>query len=255
MKSVPDVSGEPMILVTTACKRPSPHEFTVVQLSDLHFGATPFAPGLADKVVAEVNELGPDLVIVSGDLTVKGYRQEFVQAKEWLATIECPDVLVVPGNHDTMNAGYVHYADLIGPRRGVIARDGAVVVGLDSTQPDLHEGRIGRTQYGWIEEQLFGAAGLRIVALHHHLMSVPETGRERNVCCDAGDVLRVLLQCETDLVLSGHKHVPFAWSVDGLAVVTGGTCCSGQTRGAAEPSYNIIHSDGKMLTVTCRPSM
>ena len=59
--------------------------------------------------------------------------------------------------------------------------------------------------------------------LHHHLVAVPNTGRERNTVSDAGDVLALLSASKVDLVLSGHKHVPHVWSVDGVMVVTSGT--------------------------------
>ncbi len=245
---------EPVTMATAACKRCTRHEFTIAQISDLHFGATEASPGLSESVIAEVNSLEPDLVIVSGDLTMNGFKTEFLAAKACLDLLACPDVLVIPGNHDSMNGGYMHFADIIGPRRSTVSRRGALVVGVDSTQPDLHEGRVGRSQYTWIEEQLSPAAELRVVTLHHHLLPIPQTGREQNICLDAGDVMQLLLRHEVDIVLSGHKHVPFAWTLNGLTVVTAGTACSTRLRGVAEPCYNVIHSDGETVTVTCRPS-
>ena len=44
--------------------------------------------------------------------------------------------------------------------------------------------------------------------LHHHLLPVPGTGRERNVVYDAGDAIECLQRAGVNLVLSGHKHVP-----------------------------------------------
>ena len=44
--------------------------------------------------------------------------------------------------------------------------------------------------------------------LHHHLLPVPGTGRERNIVYDAGDAIECLQRAGVDLVLSGHKHVP-----------------------------------------------
>jgi Icc protein len=248
------LSREGKVMATAECNRASSHAFTIAQISDLHFGTPQFSPDLLVKVITEVNDLQPDLVVVSGDLTLNGYRQEFMAAKECLDRIACPDLLIVPGNHDSQNAGYLHFAELIGPRRSVFKRGGNVVVGLDSTQPDLGDGRVGRSQYDWIQEQLLSAPDLRVLVLHHHLLPVPQTGRERNICYDAGDVLQLLLHCEADLVLSGHKHVPHAWTLNGLTAVTAGTACSSKMRGVAEPSYNVIRSDGERLTVWCRSS-
>ena len=67
--------------------------------------------------------------------------------------------------------------------------------------------------------------------LHHHLLPVPGTGRERNVVYDAGDALECLLRAGVHLVLSGHKHVPYAWRLENLFVVNTGTVSSLRLRG------------------------
>lgn len=54
-------------------------------------------------------------------------------------------------------------------------------------------------------------------------MPIPGTGRERNQVLDAGDVLSLLRQAEVDLVLSGHRHVPYVWPVAGMLLVHSGT--------------------------------
>ena len=46
--------------------------FTIAQISDLHCGSPHFVPSLLDRALVEVNELEPDLVVVSGDLTGMG---------------------------------------------------------------------------------------------------------------------------------------------------------------------------------------
>ena len=66
-------------------------------------------------------------------------------------------------------------------------------------------------------------ARFRLLMLHHHLLPIPGTGRERNMVYDAGDVLEVLQECGVNLVLSGHKHVPYAWRLESLFVVNAGT--------------------------------
>ena len=41
-----------------------------------------------------------------------------------------------------------------------------------------------------------------IIALHHHIIPVPKTGRERNVLSDAGDILESIIEGGANLVLS-----------------------------------------------------
>ncbi len=76
--------------------------------------------------------------------------------------------------------------------------------------------------------------------MHHHLVPVPGTGRERNIVHDAGDLLRVLANCGVDLVLCGHKHVPNVWRLEDMLIVNAGTCCTHRLRGKVRPCYNVI---------------
>ena len=76
--------------------------------------------------------------------------------------------------------------------------------------------------------------------LHHHLLPVPGTGRERNIVYDAGDLLEVLLRSRVNLVLAGHKHVPYAWQLENMFVVTTGTVSTLRLRGHTRPCYNVI---------------
>jgi 3',5'-cyclic AMP phosphodiesterase CpdA len=113
----------------------------------LHCGSTYFVPNLADRAIMEINELEPDLVVCSGDLTTFGFQQEYAEAKEYLDRLECEHVVVVPGNHDSRNVGYIHFEELFGERRRVVHLDGVTVVAVDSSEPDLDHGVIGRGRY------------------------------------------------------------------------------------------------------------
>ena len=95
----------------------------------------------------------PDIVICSGDLTTFGFKEEYAQAKRYLDRLACESFVVIPGNHDSRNVGYVHFEELFGDRNSVLRKDGVTVVAVDSTEPDLDHGQIGRGRYGWIEEQ------------------------------------------------------------------------------------------------------
>ncbi len=222
---------------------------TIAHISDVHAGSPYFVPSLMDRVVVELNELAPALLLVTGDLTEMGFRQDYLTAQTFLTRIACPQRVVIPGNHDARNVGYVHFEELIGARWAVLHLDDVTIVGLDSSEPDLDHGQIGRARYGWLEEQFSHPARFRIFMLHHHLIPIPGTGRERNIVYDAGDLLEVLQACGVNLVLSGHKHVPYAWRLERLFVVNAGTCSSLRLRGNTKPCYNIIELDDDLVTV------
>ncbi len=214
---------------------------TIAQISDIHCGSVKFIPDLLERSILEINDMDPTVVVLSGDLTDAGYRPEFEEAAEYMAKVRCENVMVIPGNHDSRNVGYIHFERLFGERYSCIDFEDAVMVGVDSSEPDLNDGRVGREHYEFIRES-FKEAGerLKIFVIHHHLIPIPGTGRERNIIFDAGDVLELLDEVGADLVLSGHKHVPYSWKLENMFIVNAGTTSTTRLRGNTRPCYNII---------------
>ena len=237
--------------------------FLIAQLSDIHCGSPFFDPQLLQHAVEEVRAVAPDLVLIGGDLTTDGYAHEFRDAQNHLAPLLESEIttVVIPGNHDAKNVGYLHFTDSFGP--GDVPGKGdrvlhltgplsVTLVAMDSTKPDLAEGEIGRERYSWIRQQFSAPADLKVFALHHHLVPVPGTGRERNTVWDSGDVLALLGEMGVDLVLSGHKHVPFVWLLNDVLVVNSGTVSSHRLRGYVRPSYNLLEVTPDRVIVTLR---
>jgi 3',5'-cyclic-AMP phosphodiesterase len=223
--------------------------FCIAHLSDLHCGSPHFQPELLERAIEEINELRPDVTVLSGDLTTDGYKSEYEVARSYIDRIDCDDLIVVPGNHDSRNVGYVHFEELFGPRSRVLHKDRVSFMAVDSSEPDLDHGQIGRNRYPYIIEQFSQPADLRIFVLHHHLLPVPGTGRERNIVYDAGDLLEVLLRANVNLVLCGHKHVPYAWKLEDLFVVSAGTVSSLRLRGHTRPCYNVVQIGPERVSI------
>src|SRR5438094_283784 len=76
--------------------------------------------------------------------------------------------------------------------------------------------------------------------LEPDLVAIPGTGSERNTINDAGDVLAELIQLGVDLVVSGHKHVPYFWGISGLLICNSGTPTTKRLRGMTPPSWTEI---------------
>ena len=83
-------------------------------------------------------------------------------------------------------------------------------------------------------------------------MPIPGTGRERNQVLDAGDVLALLRDCRVDIVLSGHRHVPYVWPVGGMLLIHSGTVSTLRTRGFPQPAYNLVRVEGRRVSVELR---
>lgn len=224
--------------------------FSIAHLSDLHCGSGYFVPELLDAAIDEINDHNPAVVVVSGDLTNEGYLPEFELAQDYLDRLRAEHQVVVPGNHDARNVGYEHFEDVFGSRNSELATENLVIVAVDSSEPDLDYGTVGRGQYKWIESSFDRDAMLKVFVLHHHLLPVPGTGRERNVVHDAGDTLECLMRSGVNLVLSGHKHVPYAWRLEDMFIVSTGTVSTMRTRGRTRPCYLMIDCDADEVKVT-----
>jgi 3',5'-cyclic-AMP phosphodiesterase len=221
----------------------------IAHISDLHFASSLFVQKWADNVAKRIEEERPDLLVVTGDLTTEGYIPEFELAKAFLDRLEVKDRLIVPGNHDARNLGYVIFEELFGPRFPCFKGKGVTVLGLDSTEPDVDDGHVGREHYGTIRESLSGPS-VRIMALHHHLIPIPGTGRERQIPTDAGDLLGVCKEVSMDLVLSGHKHLPWTWNLDGCYFITAATSTTRRLKGRSRPAMGILEIEDHELTMT-----
>jgi 3',5'-cyclic AMP phosphodiesterase CpdA len=230
----------------------------IAQLSDVHVGGARYREELLRTAIEEINAAGPDLVVIAGDLTDDGYPDQYPLAEQELGAIAAEHIVRVPGNHDARNVGYLLYEDTFGARDSRLRFECAgldvALIGVDSSKPDIDEGEIGREHYGWIEEGFTDDTDLRVFVCHHHLVPVPGTGRERNQVLDAGDVLALLRRCSVDLVLSGHRHVPYVWPLAGILIVHSGTVSTLRTRGFPQPAYNLVRIErGRIVVELCVP--
>lgn len=222
----------------------------IVHLSDLHVTSPKFIPELGDNVIDLVKKISPDVLIITGDLTNDGYPYEYEIAKKYIDKIQCSTKLIVPGNHDARNVGYEVFEETFGTRFPVFEDDNLVIVGVDSSEPDIDDGHIGRANYNFLFEKFHGIDKLEILFLHHHLIPIPGTGRERHIPVDAGDVLKLLVDFNVDIVLSGHKHVPWEWRLEGTHFITAGTATTARIKGKSEQSFNLIRIDGSNLRIS-----
>lgn len=215
---------------------------TIVHISDLHVSDSDFKEDVFLEAVDEINAIDPDFIILTGDLTNKGYYTQFQKVMEYLDLFESP-LFAVPGNHDARNLGDEIFEELIGEASWKLSKgDEFVVIGLNSAIQDVNEGTIGKPQRLWLENQLDECVineMFSIVAFHHHIIPIPKTGRERNVLSDAGDVLKILIDHEVDMVLVGHKHVPNVWKMNNTLIINAGSISSKKLRGKDVNSYNI----------------
>jgi 3',5'-cyclic AMP phosphodiesterase CpdA len=238
---------------------------TVVHLSDLHFGAV--NPTLVDAVQTAVINLQPDVVAVSGDLTQRARRRQFLHARAFLDSLPFPQV-VVPGNHDVPL--YNAFARFLGPRRAfrryvtderypTYADDEIFVVGADTTRSlTVQDGGLRRTDVQALAAKLQAPLPntVRIVVCHHPFD--PPSGRAARWTRPVADrtAAPTLIAAGADVFLTGHLHLTYVghtavrYRIEGRAaiVVEAGTATSVRGRGETN-AFNLLRIDNGTITI------
>jgi 3',5'-cyclic AMP phosphodiesterase CpdA len=185
----------------------------VLHVSDLHFGRNVKSEPIA-ALARLIEEVEPELVIASGDLTHRGLRSQHEQAAAFLRELGLP-VLAVPGNHDIpytfpkrFTGTFVEFERIWETTQPVYASETVVAAGLNSVRPWRHQS--GKVRQGQVRraKAVFAEAppgALRIAVLHHHLLGAPWRSRKKPVS-RRSLVLGSLVDAGAELILAGHIH-------------------------------------------------
>ncbi|KQS57401.1 serine/threonine protein phosphatase [Brevundimonas sp. Leaf363] len=237
----------------------------LLQFSDIHFGVEHRRACAA--AVDYAHATPSDLILITGDITQKGYPDEFKAAGDWIRAMPEPRFVNV-GNHD------VPYWDvaarLFYPWKAFERATGHPAHDHQFLAPDLMVRGV-TTARGWQARanwskgvidlaQTKKAANalrqappgaLRILACHHPLIEMigtPMTGDVKR-----GDAAALIFaEAGVDLIMTGHVHIPFALPIDladRCSYAIGCGTLSHRERGTP-PSFNQVDWDAKTITVT-----
>ncbi|WP_457568872.1 metallophosphoesterase family protein [Desulfurobacterium sp.] len=228
----------------------------IAHLSDTHISPSDTFNRTAFEIAIErINNSNVDIVIHTGDVTDQGLKDEFEYASFLLRKIKKP-LIVIPGNHDVRNVGYKLFQEKFPGFKKSICLKFATFIPVDTTIPDISNGRIEFYEMERLKSELQKAEkkSLKIVIGHHHLLPVSFTGRERNVIHNGGDLLELLLSQNAHLYICGHKHVPNVYQAENLTIINAGCVSCRKTRKGDINSYNIIkitkEKDREKISVT-----
>ncbi len=69
----------------------------VVHVSDIHLTSVCYKSEWGGKLISAVSSLGPDVLLVTGDLTHDGYMHEYEVVKDFFEKLEVDNRIVLPG--------------------------------------------------------------------------------------------------------------------------------------------------------------
>ena len=240
----------------------------IVHLSDLHFGA--HAEQLVAGVDAQVDELKPDLVVISGDFTQRARTEQFRQACEFLEGMRerGHEVLGVPGNHDVPLYDVLRrfMSPLTRYRRFIdenlcpfVELPGVAVLGINTARSfTFKDGRINKDQVEFIRETFARtpSEATRVLVTHHPLFAL-RVGEQIDRAIGRQELaLDVVEESGVDMLLAGHNHHASSQDASdlvtrsgGVLVIQAGTATSTRVR-EQEQSFNVIDVAERRATIT-----
>ena len=238
---------------------------TIAHLSDLHFGRE--SPAVVKALSRHLNELPPDLVVVSGDFTQRARDVQFAAAARFYFGLPEPR-LCVPGNHDIPLYAFADrlFRPLATYRKHIVQTtrphfdDGHMcVVGLNTARrftPRLHgfwkDGVVRPDDLAWACRTLADSSAGTKVCVMHHPLRVDHDKFNDDIVRNANKAAISLAAAGCDAVLYGHIHVPHML-VDvepdlplprSMICAMAGTSTSSRLRMNAPNSYNRFWFDG-----------
>ena len=189
-------------------------------ISDLHFGRHMSREKL-QSLEGDLLHLAPDLIVVSGDITDRGTRAQFRDARDFLVSLNIP-FITVPGNREICvtapwewlipKLAMRRYSQFFGHKDQIIHQSEehkVVFFGLNSVHRfPSWPGKIDREARYWFKEQSARFDGyVKVLVVHHPVLPVVRSSSFwAHFLSDAGELLNICTTNNVALILQGHKH-------------------------------------------------
>lgn len=236
----------------------------IAHISDLHFGA--IDPLVLAALGKAIRATAPDVVVVSGDLTQRARDSEFRAARDFLRTLDYPQI-VVPGNHDVplYNLAqrawqpFRRFQTYFGTGMTPVFTDAEIaIVGINTARAaTFKDGRVNRGQVAEICRVLqHHSLGVTRIVVTHHPFEGPVAGLRAGSVGRAAMAMQGFSACGIDFILSGHLHTGTVghtadhYDIDGYSalMIQAGTASSHRRRTQSN-SFNMIHTMGNSATL------
>lgn len=244
----------------------------IAHLSDPHFGT--ILPGVQEGLLQTLSDLKPDLVLLTGDITQRAWREQFKAAKEFTHQLKPTPVIAVPGNHDIPLFNI--FVRFFNPYWGFkklfkdqlekdFVHGDVVVTGLNSTSRWRHvqgDFKIDRLEKRLKSRKSDVPGGPKVhIAAFHHPVDCRKPSDEKNLLKDRDRAMALFDEHGVDLIIGGHIHDPYVTlskvrypqTKRSMIIGVAGTCLSWRTRPGAPNSFNWIEVDttsGSRIKIT-----
>lgn len=194
----------------------------IAQITDFHVGRiieTTAGPiDLYERlltVVDHVNTLQrkPDLVVVTGDISNHGRKEDYLRTKTALDTLSMP-YLIVPGNHDhrqslrdiftdhpylQSDSEFLNYSVEHYPLR---------LVALDTLEPGTHYGTLCEERLDWLSQCLAEEPDRPTMVFMHHPPAAVQYPYMDAMNCKNGDRMKEIItqHSQVKAIACGHLH-------------------------------------------------
>jgi 3',5'-cyclic AMP phosphodiesterase CpdA len=208
-----------------------------------------------DQAIAEINAAKVDLVLIGGDLTDDGTREQMALFKQKVKQLKAP-VLFVPGNRDVGVVGIGDiktsitpekvrlFAKELGPNWFAREKAGVRVVGINSCL--FGSGfKEEEDQWKFLEKELAKPHAKPTLLLEHYPLFILTADEPRlstrNVQPDLRKRLLALVkQGGVRTVLTGHLHLLITNRLDGILFLGNATTAYGLPRGMQPEGWLLL---------------
>lgn len=213
----------------------------ILHVSDIHYRASPKNSALLEQAAQQFEQLQPDYILITGDLSRDGLIEQFAHTKHFLNSLNFCHTLTIPGNRDmartaTTPSSEQTQRDLracpegtngpaLGSHKGkhteaflehfesaeFFYRDAHMAaIGLNST-PEITPKQMEATAHHFLNGP---ASELRIFCAHHSFLPVPTKKlKSGDIVPQAADILQTLIELNVDLLCCGHIHRSHVWDL------------------------------------------
>jgi len=229
----------------------------LIQISDTHFGTE--RAHVVDALLRFINDMSPSILVLSGDVTQRARRSQFLSARKFMDQVRVPAVVALPGNHDIplLNLPARLFFPYDGYKRAFgnnlepyVDQSDFLVIGVNTTRASRHvDGEVSALQIARVGAQLRSATADQVrIVVTHQPVHVIRASDEKNLLHGHGAAVREWATAGADIIMGGHIHLPYVRPLSDrfhdlprrVWAVQAGTATSYRVRHHTPNSVNLV---------------